>query len=91
LKDNTIARSVVKLEGGENVKDLKEKVFDVSSYLQRLMERDVFPEVVEAVGKSDKELLIRTCRKADVPDVYTGSIASLILTLSRQIKYPSVL
>lgn len=73
------------------MKDLKEKVSEISSYLQRLMERDVFPEVAEAVGKSDKGLLVETCKKADVPEMYTGSIVSLILTLSRQSKYPSYL
>jgi len=70
------------------VKDLKEKVSEISSYLERLMEPDTFREVIDAVEKSDKDLLIETCRKVNVPDVYTGSIVSLILTLSRQIKYP---
>lgn len=70
------------------MKDLKEKVSEVSSYLQRLMEHDVFPEVIEPVSKSDKDLLIKTCKKADVPDAYTGSVVSLILTLSPQQKYP---
>lgn len=72
------------------MKDLKEKVSEVSSYLQRLMERDVFPEVIEALKKSDKDLLVKTCKKADIPDVYTGSIVSFILTLSQQVKYPLI-
>lgn len=71
------------------MKDLKEKISEVSSYLQRLVERDVFPEVVEAVAKSDKDSLVRACKKAEVPEVYTGSIVSVLFTLSRQVKYPT--
>ena len=70
------------------MKDLKEKVCDVSSYLQRLTESDVFTEVTEAVRKSDKDLLVELCKKATVPDVYTASIVSLILALPLQPKYP---
>jgi len=73
------------------MKDLKERVSDISFYLQRLMECDVLPEVIEAVRKSDKDSLVEACKKAEVPDIYQGSIASLIFTLSRQIKYPIVL
>lgn len=70
------------------MKNLKEKVSEVSSYLERLMEGDVFSEVIEAVRKSDKDLLVQTCKKAGVPDVYTGSIVSLILALPLVPKYP---
>lgn len=70
------------------MKDLKDRVSEISSYLQRLMESDVFPDVVEAVRKSDKDSLVRMCKKVDVPDIYTGSIVSLILALSLPLKYP---
>jgi len=70
------------------LKDLKEKVSDVSSHLQRLMEGDVFAEVTEAARKSDDGLLVKICKKADVPSIYVGAIVSLVLALSSPQKYP---
>lgn len=70
------------------MKDLKERVSEISSYLQRLMGADVFPDVLEAVRKSDKDSLVRTCRRINVPDIYIGSIVAIILALSLQPKYP---
>lgn len=70
------------------MKDLKEKVSEVSSYLQRLMEHDVFPEVIEASRRSDKDLLVGTCKKAKVPELYIGTVVSLILALASPQKYP---
>jgi len=52
------------------------------------MGADVFPDVLEAVRKSDKDSLVRTCRRINVPDIYIGSIVSIILALSLQPKYP---
>ena len=72
----------------KNLKDLKGKVSDVSSHLQRLMEGDVFAEVMEATRKSDESLLVKICKKADVPGIYVGSIVSLVLALSSPQKYP---
>jgi len=73
------------------LKDLKERVSEISSYLQRLMESDVFPDVLEAVRKSDKDSLVGACKEVDVPDMYIGSIVSLILALSVPLKYPFLL
>ena len=70
------------------MKDLKERVSEISSYLQRLMESDVFPDVLEAVRKSDKDSLVSVCKAADVPDMCIGQIVSLILALSLPLKYP---
>lgn len=70
------------------MKDLKEKVSEVSSHLQRLMEGDIFAEVIEAARKSDEGLLVKICRKADVPAIYVGAVVSLVLTLSSRQKYP---
>jgi len=70
------------------LKDLKERVSEISSYLQRLMESDVFPDVLEAVRKSDKDSLVSVCKEVDVPDMCIGQIVSLILALSLPLKYP---
>lgn len=75
-------------QGGEKLKDLKERVSEISSYLQRLMESDVFPDVLEAVRKSDKDSLVNVCKEVDVPDMCIGSIVSLIFALSLPLKYP---
>jgi hypothetical protein len=72
----------------KNLKDLKGKVSDVSTHLERLMEGDVFAEVMEAAGKSDEGLLVKICKKADVPGIYVGAIVSLVLALSSPQKYP---
>jgi len=70
------------------VENLKERMADVSMYLQRLMEPNVFPEVQNAVEKKDKDLLVDVCRKIRVPEIYTGVIVSVLLSMSgRQPKW----
>ena len=73
------------------MKDFKERVCEVSSYLQRLMEPDVFPDVSKAIEESDRDLLIKACEKADIPEAYASSIASLLFNISRQLKWPMII
>ena len=67
---------------------LKERLADISSCLQSLMAPEVYPKVQEAVEKKDKSLLMKACRKAKVPDKYVGTVASVLLSVSPQQKYP---
>lgn len=69
---------------GGSVENLKERIADVSLYLQRLMAPKVFPEVQNAVEKKDKDLLIDVCRKIRVPEIYTGAIVSVLLSMSER-------
>ena len=73
------------------MKTLKERIADVSSYLQSLMASDVFPKVQDAVERKDKNLLMKICRNAKVPEIYLGIVASVLLSVGPEQKYPGVL
>ena len=73
------------------MKTLMERIVEVSSYLQSLMTADVFPEVQDAVERKDRKLLVNVCRKAKVPEIYLGTVASVILSVSPEQKYPPIL
>ena len=70
------------------MKTLKERIADMSSYLQSLMSPDIFPKVQDAVEKKDKNSLIKVCRKAKIPEIYLGTVVSVLLTISPQQKWP---
>ena len=70
------------------MKNLQEKLADVSSYLQSLLSPNVFPKVQEAVEKSDKTMLIEACRTAEIPDSYLSSIVPVILSVDPKAKWP---
>ena len=72
----------------ELMKDLKERIADVSSYLQSLMAPKVFPKVQDAVERKDKNLLMKVCRKAKIPEIYLGTVVSVLLTIGPQQKWP---
>jgi len=73
---------------GEIMKTLKERIADVSLYLQSLMAPNVFPKVQDAVKRKDKNLLIKVCRKAKIPEIYLGIIVSVLLTIGPEQKWP---
>ena len=70
------------------MKTLKERVADVSMYLQSLTAPRVFPKVQDAVERKDKDLLVKVCRNAEVPEVYLGTVVSLLLSVSPKQKWP---
>jgi len=72
------------------MKNLKERIGELSQYLQHLMEPAVFPEVQNAVEKEDKNLLLEICRKTKIPEIYVGLIVSVLLSISPlQQKWPT--
>jgi len=71
------------------MKTLKERIADISLYLQSLMGPDVFSEVQDAVERKDKNLLIKVCRKAKIPEIYLGPVVSVLLTVGPVIKWPA--
>ena len=70
------------------MKILKERIADVSFYLQSLITPNVFPKVQDAVERKDKNLLIEVCRKAKIPEVYLGNVVSVLLSVSPEAKWP---
>lgn len=72
------------------MKNLKERMADVSQYLQELMDPSVFAEVQNAVEKKDRNLLVEVCSKVNIPEIYIGVIVSVLLSIGpRQIKWPA--
>jgi len=72
------------------MKTLKDRVSDVSMYLQSLTAPTIFPKVQEAVEKKDRDLVVKVCRKAKVPEIYLGTVVSLLLSVSPQQKWPPI-
>jgi len=71
------------------MKNLEERITEVSHYLQRLMEPAVFPDVQNAVEKKDKNSLIAICRKIKIPEIYVALMVSVLLSVGpEQGKWP---
>jgi len=70
------------------MKDLREKMSEISSHLQDLMNPEVFPEVQNAVEAKDKDALVHLCGRAGVPQVYITAIVSVLLAIGPQQKWP---
>ncbi len=71
------------------MKNLRERIADLSQYLQCLTDSAAFPEVQNAVEKKDKDSLVEVCRKMKIPEVYIGAVVSVLLSIhSRQPKWP---
>lgn len=73
------------------MKNLKDRIGDLSLHLQSLMAPDVFPEVEHAVEKNDRNLLVKACEKAKIPKTYLASVTSLVLSVTPDQKWPTVL
>jgi len=71
------------------MKTLKERIADVSLYLQALTAPKVFPKVQDAVERKDKNLLMKVCRKAEIPEIYLGNVVSILLSVGPEAKWPA--
>ena len=69
---------------------LNKKISNMSSHLQCLATDEFYPKVQEAVKKKDKNLLIKVCRKAKIPQIDITPIVSLLLSISNAVKWPEV-
>jgi len=76
---------------GEIMKTFQERIADVSFYLQSLTAPDVFPKVQDAVERKDKNLLMKVCRKAKIPEIYSNSLVSVLLSVGPEQKYPAIM
>jgi len=72
------------------MKTLNERLVDVSRYLQSLAAPEFSTEINKAVERNDKKSLIKVCRKAKIPQHYTGVIVSTILSVSPDQKWPVI-
>ena len=70
------------------MKTLKERIADVSFYLQSLMAPNVFPKVQDAVERKDRNLLMKVCRKAKIPEIYLVVVVSVLLSIAPKQKWP---
>lgn len=70
------------------MKAFQERIADMSFHLQSLMAPNVFPKVQDAVEKKDKNLLMKVCRKTGIPEIYLGTVVSVLLAISPQQKWP---
>lgn len=75
----------------ETMKNLKERIADVSLHLQSLTEPTIFPIVRDAVEKQDKTSLIEACRKAKIPAAYHSTLVSVLLSVGPDQKWPGVI
>lgn len=68
--------------------EFRERIAEVSSHLQELLNPEVFPEVQNAVEARDKNAIVRLCRKAKIPQIYVGTIVSVLLAIGPRQKWP---
>lgn len=71
------------------MKTLKERIADLSFYLQSLMAPNILPEVQDAVERKDRNLLVKVCRKAKIPEIYLGNVVSVLLSVGPEQKWPA--
>ena len=72
------------------MKTLKERIANVSFYLQSLTAPDVFPKVQDAVERKDKNLLMKMCRKAKIPEIYLSILVPVLLSVGPRQKWPAL-
>jgi hypothetical protein len=73
------------------LKAFKERIAEISLHLQSLMTPRFLPTVQDAVEKKDKQLLMKVCNEARVPESYLSTIVSILLSVSPNQKWPAVL
>ena len=60
---------------------------EVAFHLQTLSSSVVYQDVEKAVREGDKDSLIETCRRVNVPESYISTLVSLLFSV-RQVKWP---
>lgn len=70
------------------MKNLNERIMDVSNHLQTLSTPKFSSEVQNAVERNDKTSLVKVCRKAKIPQAYIGTVVSTVLSVSPK-KWPT--
>lgn len=73
---------------GRSMKALNERIADVSFHLQTLATPEFCSQIKGAVEKKDRNLLMKVCRKANVPAIYLGTVVSVLLSVGPNQKWP---
>lgn len=68
--------------------EFRERIAQFSSHLQELLNPEVFAEVQNAVDARDKNAIVEVCRKVKIPEIYLGTIVSVLLAIGPQQKWP---
>lgn len=71
------------------MKTLKERIADLSFCLQSLMAPNILPEVQDAIERKDRNLLVKVCKKAKIPEIYLGNVVSVLLSVGPEQKWPA--
>jgi hypothetical protein len=69
------------------MKNMNEKISNISKYLQTLTTKKYSSQVQEAVDKQDKNALAKVCKDASIPSLYIPSVVSVVMSVSPQ-KWP---
>jgi hypothetical protein len=69
------------------MKNLTNRISEISKHLQSLSTPAYCNAVEEAAAKKDKKALLEVCSKANIPRAYRSSIVSVVLSVDPQ-KYP---
>lgn len=70
------------------MKTLNERITDVSFHLQSLTAPEFSSQVQDAVERKDKSSLIQVCKKAKIPEIYLGTVVSVLLSVHPDQKWP---
>ena len=70
------------------MKQIRDRMAEISHHLQNLLTSPLCPEIEKAAERRDKDTLVKTCRKLNIPEIYLGAIVSLLLTVGPQQKWP---
>jgi hypothetical protein len=71
------------------MKTLNERISDLAFYLQSLATPEFSPKIQEAVERKDEKALIGICKKAKIPDVYSSTVVSVLLSVGPDQKWPA--
>ena len=72
------------------MKTFKERLPNLSFYLQSLTAPDIFPKIQKAVASQDRHSLVKVCRKAKIPEMYMGNVVSVLLSVGPEQKWPAL-
>jgi hypothetical protein len=68
--------------------NLKQRIVDISEYLQRLIATSVLPSVQDSVSQRDKNKLVEICRSVKIPEISIATVVSILLMVGPQQKWP---
>jgi hypothetical protein len=71
------------------MRTLNERISDLALHLQSLTNPELSPKIQKAVERNDRRALFRICKSANIPDVYSSTIVSVLLSVTPDQKWPA--